>query len=1523
MGGAADLPQRSSSPLKRPASELEQENPAKDKEDVDMDRLETSKEPSNNSNQGLSANGNDETGDSTSQEAASQDTDTSLPEADGEMSEDIPPIDEQISRVKQLHEAFESQPLTPGTKTYIISSTWLDNVQAHASGAKLSNAEPVGPVDNTDIIHEILTDQNGQPFARLKHEVVGGSVAFFPEEAWNLVVQWHGLKAGQVPIVRQAVDTSMDPQEPNVQFELHPVVFKIHRLWAVSSPLPISQILKARNPPAPVFIMSRNDKYQDFLRNIKQAANIDRPQLVRVWTIPIFSDEQPEAAAPVVGASPPLSRAGTPAPEAKIAEDWTKLLVEATTFNGLTRGAQREIVDVKDYTNDPKYNGSSTIAMIGLGKDQALVLDELVEGNVYLATYAQKIARQGNKNTAVGSANVNRSSAVYKPDSGRSSPAPSTSGAVTRGRMQKSGKTLGTVGLANLGNTCYMNSALQCIRSVEELTKYFLADEAEKELNTENPLGKGGHIALVYNALLRELYKEPPPSSITPRQFKNTFGRYFGSFSGYGQQDSQEFLGILLDALQEDLNRVKKKPYIEKPDSTDEMVDNPDALKKMAKEVWDITKRRDDSVIGDLFTGMYKSTLVCPDCAKVSITFDPFSTVTMQLPIENTWGHEIFFFPLNDKPIRVAVDMDKQGSIKGLKKFVSSRVDVPIERLFIAEEFNNQIYRLLDDNKAASEDIQSNDRIMIFELESAPTNWPPVRKPKQKNRSMLNIDDPYNEQEGDVPSWDSPRAEQMVVPVVSRRQNPNQSRFGKPLAYAYAPFFITLTPEEARSEETIKRKVLERVANLTTYNMSGYESDDDQSTDKDIVITTASDTSSGDGKVVATSIDGEDDVVDVTVTGPSDARAPAEVDGGSQKDSNPRKRKFQSRRPKWIDPEQFLPAEYNNLFELSYFASKKDVVPTGWGVVDEEKIYPRLSTRIPVVQEAVEVDEEQSNGFASNNLQGSDGESSEDDIGNIPQLAPTRMNEESSDEDDLAPNTRVLPVRPIAQRAVYNKNTKRTTQRTRMSSEEAEDGANPGPLVRLGEGIVVDWYPEPFATLFEGDRGDTMRGRDTWSSVDILEDPILEAKRKSRLRRRSKGLSLDECLDEFGKEEILSEMDTWYCPRCKEHRRASKKLELWKTPDIMVFHLKRFSSTAMRRDKLDIQVTFPINGLDMSTRVLETEDGKEEVYDLFAVDNHYGSLGGGHYTAYAKSFVDGAWYDYNDSAVSKLKDPSHVISSAAYLLFYRRRSDKALGGPRFEDIIDRYDNPPATSDDESTGSGEGQRLGADSSLRGSSSALTGVEAVRPAGHGSGTGATAGTAAATRGATKVSAVPPSDVDSPPDYKDALEDDGAPLLERDAVMNDGIEMRDASGDEAIDLGSAYDGDFPSARVGGMQPNWNFSALAQPYPHNYPASATSIELGSVGARSDDVQHNSSASEGSMAGRLADFDAADVDEDYIDQSPVPDLDEDQVDLLSLHGELGEIAARGRYEEVVVPEVPGSEGEAAEIHVHEGEGVN
>ncbi len=101
------------------------------------------------------------------------------------------------------------------------------------------------------------------------------------------------------------------------------------------------------------------------------------------------------------------------------------------------------------------------------------------------------------------------------------------------------------------------------------------------------------------------------------------------------------------------------------------MINNPSAIKEMADKVWDITKKRDDSVIADLFTGMYKSTLICPVCEKVSITFDPFNNLTLPLPVETPWTRTIKYFPLNDAPVEITVDIDKNSSFKTLKQYIS------------------------------------------------------------------------------------------------------------------------------------------------------------------------------------------------------------------------------------------------------------------------------------------------------------------------------------------------------------------------------------------------------------------------------------------------------------------------------------------------------------------------------------------------------------------------------------------------------------------------------------------------------------------------------------------------------------------------------------------------------------------------------------------------------------------------------------------------------------------------------------
>lgn len=188
------------------------------------------------------------------------------------------------------------------------------------------------------------------------------------------------------------------------------------------------------------------------------------------------------------------------------------------------------------------------------------------------------------------------------------------------------------------------------------------------------------------------------------------------------------------------------------------------------------------------------------------------------------------------------------------------------------------------------------------------------------------------------------------------------------------------------------------------------------------------------------------------------------------------------------------------------------------------------------------------------------------------------------------------------------------------------------PLLRQGDAILIDWNADAVDSLFGGKPRDTdeLRGRPTYSIIKNVFDHNTAA---SQRKPKKSVYSLDECLDEFSKEEILSQADSWFCPQCKTHVSATKKFELWRTPDILVVQLKRFSQFRGRLygNKINTVIDFPLEGLDLSSRVEGPTDGKSAVYDLIAVDNHMGGMGGGHYTAYIKDFVSGAWVYCNGS----------------------------------------------------------------------------------------------------------------------------------------------------------------------------------------------------------------------------------------------------------------------------------------------------
>ncbi|XP_065576578.1 ubiquitin carboxyl-terminal hydrolase 15-like [Artemia franciscana] len=268
----------------------------------------------------------------------------------------------------------------------------------------------------------------------------------------------------------------------------------------------------------------------------------------------------------------------------------------------------------------------------------------------------------------------------------------------------------GLCGLSNLGNTCFMNSILQSLSNIPPLTLYFLEKRYLEEINEDNPLGNHGEIARAYADLIRTIWSGQH-SSYSPRQFKIQVGRFAPQFSNYLQHDSQELLTFLLDGLHEDLNRIKEKPYIELKDSDD----RDDEI--VAQEAWENYRKRNDSIIVDLFHGLLKSTVICPKCSKVSVTFDPFCTLSLPLPAKKEKTVEVHLVKEgpSQRPIRHRFAVPKAGNVRDLLEVVSKQNGVPVNELVVTEVCNSKFIKVYGPEDSIFS-MTDRDTIYVYQL---------------------------------------------------------------------------------------------------------------------------------------------------------------------------------------------------------------------------------------------------------------------------------------------------------------------------------------------------------------------------------------------------------------------------------------------------------------------------------------------------------------------------------------------------------------------------------------------------------------------------------------------------------------------------------------------------------------------------------------------------------------------------------------------------------------------------------------
>lgn len=851
------------------------------------------------------------------------------------------------------------------------------------------------------------------------------------------------------------------------------------------------------------------------------------------------------------------------------------------------------------------------------------------------------------------------------------------------------------LGLGNMGNTCFMNSTLQCLAHTESLRRYFLSGNYEADLNRDNPLGTGGELATQFAHLMGDMwgvsakrrnarpsietnYSNHSSSAVYPRSFKYCLGKHAEQFVGYDQHDSQELATYLLDALHEDTNRVTKKPYVEKPEQGEDELDD-----VAAKKAWSLHLQREDSKVLENFMGQIKSRLECCEdgCNRVSTTFDPFMYLSVPIPGATDRTMKVTFIPLDpsQRMKNVSLTLNKTATLNKLVANMNEELvklgvldePIPLEDLCPVDVWSHEVFSWFS-HTSEIDKIRDSDNTYVYQLRPL-AEFQEASKQEEEND---NIDTSFGE----------PRRshgykldlETMTWLNKSDSWQTELEKFVKQPTLLYSIF----NPKRGTIDERMQlHKRLENFIDLCHKEISEDETSGLKRTREDSESDEKSETTVSPSEE---SVQGLLDRCDASTTF---ASVKSKHDVAILEFCSNKLRQFILR----------LVKEKKNKFKDGI--AIQIVLRRPLSLAQGSNYTPfaaPLVVRIPANMTVFGLREELSRRLARSLQSGhppapsasqsvESGESSAE-MADKETNAPMEENQPFGSPELLI--MRQIPLTYDLKGSYANRSSTSSNKKLGMLERagfEAQDGSRPASIAISSDAaekalvsdivgpngsVTLDWTMELCDRTFDLTEYDTTE--DAKEEVAGNEDQAHESQ---------KATTVLDCIKKYCQMEQLEETEMWYCNRCKKHVQAWKQFHLYRAPPILIVHLKRFhySASTHRRDKITSYIDFPLEGLDLTELVSHYAEGEEPIYDCYAVSNHYGGLGGGHYTAYTLT-DDGTWCHYDDSRVTNNLDTKEVLSDAAYVLYYRRR-DVPVG----QDLIDDAVTAPMVCEEADTG----------------------------------------------------------------------------------------------------------------------------------------------------------------------------------------------------------------------------------------------